>query len=650
MHKTTDPTLGKCYKAWLGIDTQEAPPDYYQLLGLSSTESERSTIENAAKQRSIKIRKFQEGKYAAYASLILKEIAKAAHCLLDAKSKAAYDSSRFKKKEEPMELMLADDDPPAMNTKPSSPSPSSPSRTVAPTSTPSDIELPSLADAELSSLLDAPPSSNEFFTSASKALPQGSWKFNIFSRLEPKAYILLASCVLLIIGLVFAANALSNLTWFPEGPKEIPVVAKIEEAEKTSSPSNSSLDFWPTKNRPVAEEETPEEPSNPFEEEVELQPKITHKPFAKLKKEVDLPSLSANDSRSDAETKVSLGMIPPDRISEVAITVTPKSALSNCPLTFKVEPSSDSESSRAWDIVAGPKNAKSAKTSATGAQGLGSTSVVAQLRFIEDELEFLWHNVSIGPELEHLRFCSLTFSVGGFSHIVLLRTVPTLDPIVLNFAGKRQAIPVRVAPLPPGAEVSFEVWGADNISAGFQLSPPDGMSRTSKSVIIKSDPFAFTVSITEVPSLTVAVAGKYKVRNENYDVLMTQFEEHLLGISSKLQNDEALRIRCIESGVVISNRMRYLESIALASSNLETKVVAEGEWKALAAEYKVLNATVRRVLTSRPLLQADYIKVQEIAGLAKSLVENQIQIRLRIKATLGKQTFDVAKFGEPQTN
>lgn len=86
-HDSFDP-----YLKWLGIRTQEHPPNHYRLLGIDLFEADADVVSNAADARMAHVRTYQTGKYSALSQKVLNEIASAKVCLLNAEKKAAYDA------------------------------------------------------------------------------------------------------------------------------------------------------------------------------------------------------------------------------------------------------------------------------------------------------------------------------------------------------------------------------------------------------------------------------------------------------------------------------------------------------------------------------------------------------------------------------
>ncbi len=92
MSNTFDP-----YHEWLGIPSDEQPPDYYRLLAIRSFEDNQKVIENAADQRMIHLRALSGGRHAESAQKLLNEVSAARVCLLSAEKKAAYDAELRRK-------------------------------------------------------------------------------------------------------------------------------------------------------------------------------------------------------------------------------------------------------------------------------------------------------------------------------------------------------------------------------------------------------------------------------------------------------------------------------------------------------------------------------------------------------------------------
>lgn len=81
------------YHRWLGIPTQEQPPNHYRLLGLQCFEADPDVIEAAADQRAAGLRLYLDGRHRTEAQALLKEVAAAKVCLLLPERKKAYDQS-----------------------------------------------------------------------------------------------------------------------------------------------------------------------------------------------------------------------------------------------------------------------------------------------------------------------------------------------------------------------------------------------------------------------------------------------------------------------------------------------------------------------------------------------------------------------------
>ena len=79
------------YHTWLGIASEEQPPNCYRLLGLRLFEDDPAVIENAADQRMGHLKTFQAGKHATEAQRLLNQLAGARVRLLNPEKKAAYD-------------------------------------------------------------------------------------------------------------------------------------------------------------------------------------------------------------------------------------------------------------------------------------------------------------------------------------------------------------------------------------------------------------------------------------------------------------------------------------------------------------------------------------------------------------------------------
>jgi len=80
------------YYVWLGIPSEEQPPNHYRLLGIRPFESDPDVISHAADRQMAHVRSLQMGQHAQEAQRILNELSVARLCLLNVKKKAAYDA------------------------------------------------------------------------------------------------------------------------------------------------------------------------------------------------------------------------------------------------------------------------------------------------------------------------------------------------------------------------------------------------------------------------------------------------------------------------------------------------------------------------------------------------------------------------------
>jgi hypothetical protein len=79
------------YYEWLGIRPDEQPADHYRLLGVRRLESDVKLIGAAADQRMTYLRSMQNGPRGSYTQQLLNDVSIAQNCLLDPRTKQAYD-------------------------------------------------------------------------------------------------------------------------------------------------------------------------------------------------------------------------------------------------------------------------------------------------------------------------------------------------------------------------------------------------------------------------------------------------------------------------------------------------------------------------------------------------------------------------------
>lgn len=79
------------YACWLGIESGDRPPNYYQLLGLRDFESHADQITNGAKRQIARVEAAASPGQAALAAAVIDQIRAAERCLSTPETKAAYE-------------------------------------------------------------------------------------------------------------------------------------------------------------------------------------------------------------------------------------------------------------------------------------------------------------------------------------------------------------------------------------------------------------------------------------------------------------------------------------------------------------------------------------------------------------------------------
>src|SRR5579863_4461374 len=88
-----DPDDFDPYHKWLGIPLNKRPPTYYQILGISPSETDSETITAAADRHESFIKQFRGGPLASHVSTILFQVEQARMTLLDRAAREKYDHS-----------------------------------------------------------------------------------------------------------------------------------------------------------------------------------------------------------------------------------------------------------------------------------------------------------------------------------------------------------------------------------------------------------------------------------------------------------------------------------------------------------------------------------------------------------------------------
>ncbi len=115
------------YHAWLGIPSDEQPPNHYRLLGISLFESDEDVIQNGLDQRMAHLKSLVNGSHGEDSQRLLTEVSQAGGCLLRPEKKQVYDKRLRSSLHANAETV---DVRPAAVTAPAAPIPRQPARQV----------------------------------------------------------------------------------------------------------------------------------------------------------------------------------------------------------------------------------------------------------------------------------------------------------------------------------------------------------------------------------------------------------------------------------------------------------------------------------------------------------------------------------------
>jgi hypothetical protein len=107
-----DPDDFDPYHKWLGIPLNKRPPTYYQILGISPTETDPDTITAAADRHESFVKQFRGGPLAVHVSSILFQVEQARMTLLDSVAREKYDHTLKLAQKRRHKVALEDQMPP----------------------------------------------------------------------------------------------------------------------------------------------------------------------------------------------------------------------------------------------------------------------------------------------------------------------------------------------------------------------------------------------------------------------------------------------------------------------------------------------------------------------------------------------------------
>ena len=80
------------YRQWLEIREQRRPLNHYELLGLTTFETDQRLIQSAYGEQMTRVRRYQVGAHMELAQRVINELSEAYVCLTDLRRKEAYDA------------------------------------------------------------------------------------------------------------------------------------------------------------------------------------------------------------------------------------------------------------------------------------------------------------------------------------------------------------------------------------------------------------------------------------------------------------------------------------------------------------------------------------------------------------------------------
>lgn len=550
MPEDADALERKVYCEILRIVTEQYPPDYFTLLGISSDLEDTDAVERAAKQQADRLRRGTPKELVPTARLVLKRIERARICLSDANSRRAYLDSigvRQSGGARPRKTSNVPAAPAnARRTNPVTPPSTTSHSGVAGKRPPQarnsgSVEPLFSNEIDLGSLMDG---LTEEVPTTLISLPRAQYSRKK-SNNHAIVYASVAASVAIAAGAIclvaYFATADSAATQLP-GSEQVAVrdstdsQLKLPSAEKVTAGTAGSAtgiasisasdpqEFNPKKSAraslepPIAQ--LPPEPDRPAvmdapANDIASSPReatpAPEKPLRagepaapiiarkELVTEIDLPPLRADRNvvtGDDAESFADLGYLDETSGGNLQVSLDEPYIKQHTYARFYAQ--RPDKAVAVWEIRlkaeptpaplvdAKAREKDAAEKSQLDGATEGFDEVIASLHLDSSGLKFRWGKTNRATLVEQLRNCALVLTSEGLSHRIQLRSPLIAYKFMFDLSDSSQVYEIVEEHLPNADAIRFEISNVQLPGPSFELDPADGIIGKGETLRIKT--------------------------------------------------------------------------------------------------------------------------------------------------------------------
>ncbi len=415
------------YREWLAIATEHRPLNYFELLGVSNTESRADVISNAAETQSAKLGNHLKGPQGRLAKRLLIELDSAKNCLLDSALRDRYLQATGSRG---ATLPLAGLKPsPELKPKAGS----SPKNPLA-----LDIDA-----SLLSELLDEAPPAPKIEEPETPIRPLYEMQH---SRWEEESsddstsgwpawglYVVLGIAAIFVGGLIYESLPWGeNAAMVAEQPAEQPAVpaapAEPVHAAITQPQDRNPRIAVPVTPMPLANSEPRNKPVTPS------RPAVAVPVLAGLPEYVDLPVLNRLTIGHD---EALFELRPPAGIECKLSLANPEQKPADR-TRFELRPLDDGSDGQTWQVdLVTSVNSKSELNS-----NIKETRAPIARLIWGDAFQFRWLKGADELPGDGLRSCGLEIEANGQQHFISLRSPQKIEPLVVDLDQAFKPLPI----------------------------------------------------------------------------------------------------------------------------------------------------------------------------------------------------------------
>ena len=278
---------------------------------------------------------------------------------------------------------------------------------------------------------------------------------------------------------------------------------------------------------------------------------------------------------------------------------------------------------------------------------------VARLFARANRLQFEWIREGATPHNSQLANTMIDLFTQTDRHSIRLRKAVDKQAIALNLAATHTSVPLDLANLPLLESLAFfvkavEFTGYDPPAPGFQAEPKARHAKVGERVVLSragsigTSLYIDLVDRSSGPELRIR-AG-YRLPGERMRPLVAQKVKTAYDRMQRTIREGTARMSEAESACPALERQ--IQSVASRPvDSAPEQVQKDLELRALKAQLRRAQGTVRRYSRSLPKLEASIKSMDEVVEVGKKL-HNNVRFHIAVVAVDGKRSLELVRFGD----